>query len=209
LLPISFLLKVMIITSSGALSPGPLTISIMRKGLDEGGRAGFLASLGHMAVEFPLVVLIGVGIAVFLTNDLAIFIIGIFGGLFILAFGALILRDALHRTCISNTNCSRGEIFKSSFIVGFNLSAFNPFFIVWWIGVGAPLAIEAHAYGGYLGIIIMYLAHVWIDFAWLIAITQLAKSGKKFMEGIGYRIFLLLLGLALLYFGFMMLLSVV
>ena len=209
MLPSSFLLKVMVITSSGALSPGPLTVSIMRRGVDEGGRAGFLASLGHMAAEFPLVMLIGVGIVVFLMNDLAIFIVGIIGGLFILAFGVLILRDALHRTHISSTNCSRGEIFKSSFIIGFNLSAFNPFFIVWWIGVGAPLAIEAYAYGGYLGIIIMYLSHVWIDFAWLIAITQLAKSGKKFMEGMSYRIFLLLLGLALLYFGVMMLLSVV
>ncbi len=198
----------MIITSSGAFSPGPLTISIMRKGLDEGGRAGFFASLGHMVAEFPLVVLIGVGIAVFLTNDLAIFIIGIFGGLFILAFGALILKDALRGARVFNANCSEGRIFGSSFMLGFNLSAFNPFFIVWWIGVGAPLAIEAYAYGGYLGIILMYLAHVWIDFAWLIAITQLAKSGKKFMKGMGYRIFLLLLGLALLYFGVIMLLSI-
>ena len=93
-------------------------------------------------------------------------------------------------------------------MLGFNLSAFNTFIIVWWIGIGAPLVIEAYTYGGYLGIVLMYLAHVWIDFAWLIAITQLAKSGKKFMEGMGYRIFLFLLGLALLYFGAIMLSSV-
>ena len=82
MLPASFLLKVMVITSSGALSPGPLTVSIIRRGIDEGGRAGFLASLGHMAAEFPLVMLIGVGIVVFLMNDLAIFIVGIVGGFF-------------------------------------------------------------------------------------------------------------------------------
>jgi len=198
----------MVITSSGALSPGPLTVSIMRRGVDEGGKAGFLASLGHMVVEFPLVMLIGVGIVVFLMNDLAIFIVGIVGGLFVLAFGIFILRDALRGTRGFDTNCSGRRIFGSSFILGFNLSAFNPFFIVWWIGMGASLVIEAYTYGGYLGIVLMYLAHVWIDFAWLIAITQLAKSGKKFMEGMGYRIFLFLLGLALLYFGVIMLFSV-
>lgn len=208
MLPASFLLKVMVITSSGALSPGPLTVSIIRRGIDEGGRAGFLASLGHMAAEFPLVMLIGVGIVVFLMNDLAIFIVGIVGGFFVLAFGIFILRDALRGARAFNTNCPGGRIFGSSFMLGFNLSAFNPFFIVWWIGIGASLVIEAYTYGGYLGIVVMYLAHVWIDFAWLIAITQLAKSGKKFMEGIGYRIFLFLLGLALLYFGAIMLSSV-
>ena len=201
-------MKVMVITSSGALSPGPLTVSIMRRGVDEGGKAGFLASLGHMVVEFPLVMLIGVGIVVFLMNDLAIFIVGIVGGLFVLAFGIFILRDALRGTRGFDTNCSGRRIFGSSFILGFNLSAFNPFFIVWWIGMGASLVIEAYTYGGYLGIVLMYLAHVWIDFAWLIAITQLAKSGKKFMEGMGYRIFLFLLGLALLYFGAIMLSSI-
>ena len=75
--------------------------------------------------------------------------------------------------------------------------------------MGAPLVIEAYIYGGYLGIVLMYLAHVWIDFAWLIVITHLAKSGKKFMEGVGYRIFLILLSFALLYFGAVMLSSVV
>ncbi len=208
MLPARFLLKVMVITSSGALSPGPLTVSIMRRGVDEGGRAGFLASLGHMVAEFPLVMLIGVGIVVFLMSDSTIFVAGIIGGLFVLAFGILILRDALRGTQVFNTNCSEEKIFGSSFILGFNLSAFNPFFIVWWIGIGASLVIEAYAYGGYLGIVLMYLAHVWIDFAWLIAITHLAKSGKKFMEGMGYRIFLSLLGLALLYFGAVMLSSV-
>ncbi len=61
-----------------------------------------------------------------------------------------------------------------------------------------------------MDIVLMYIAHVWIDFAWLIAITQLAKLGKRFMGGgRGYRIFILLLGLAMLYFGVMMLHSVV
>ena len=36
--------------------------------------------------------IIGIGIVIFLMNDLAIFIVGIIGGLFILAFGVLILR---------------------------------------------------------------------------------------------------------------------
>ena len=209
MLPVSFLAKVMIITSSGALSPGPLTVSVMRKGMSEGARAGLLASLGHMAAEFPLVLLIGLGAAAFLMDNLVIFLAGIIGGVFILVFGALTIRDALRvaKPPTNGRSIEEKRIIESSFIIGFNLSAFNPFFIVWWIGIGAALAIEAYNYASYLGIVVMYIAHVWVDFAWLMAIAYLAETGTKFMESRGYRIFLLVLGLILIYFGVVMLAS--
>jgi len=101
----------------------------------------------------------------------------------------------------------KGSIIQSSFLIGLNLSAFNPFFIIWWIGIGAALVIEAFGYAGYLGILEMYIAHVWMDFAWLGVISYLVKSGTKVMERKGYRVMLLVIGLLLLYFGMSMLLQ--
>ena len=86
-------MKVVVITSSGALSPGPLTFSILKKGTEEGARAGFFASLGHMVVELPLVYLIGLGVITFLFNDFVMFITGIVGGVFILLFGVLTMQN--------------------------------------------------------------------------------------------------------------------
>lgn len=209
-LPIDFLIKVIVITSSGALSPGPLTVSVMKKGTEEGFKAGLLASLGHMVVEFPLVYLIGLGLVAFLLNDLTIYITGLIGALFILAFCILTLRDAWKGVDIKIEQGEKGKdsIIQSSFLIGLNLSAFNPFFIVWWIGMGAALVVEAFSYAGYLGILEMYIAHVWMDFAWLIVIAFFVKKGASIMEKRGYRVLLFLIGVLLLYFGASMLISI-
>lgn len=210
MLPISFIIKIIIITSSGALSPGPLTISVMKKGAEEGSKAGLLASLGHMVVEFPLVYLIGLGLVTFLFNKGVVFITGVIGALFIILFGFLTLRDAIKGVEIStqeeSINLSK-RIIQNPFIIGLNLSAFNPFFIVWWIGIGAALVVEAFKYAGYLGILEMYIAHVWMDFAWLGLIAYLMKFGTRVMEKKGYRVMLLIIGLLLLYFGSSMLIN--
>ncbi len=210
LLPVDFIIKVIVITSSGALSPGPLTVSVMKKGVEEGSKAGLLASLGHMVVEFPLVYLIGLGLVTFLLNDFTIYITGLIGALFILAFGILTLRDAWRgvNLQVEQNDNEKESIIQSSFLIGLNLTAFNPFFIVWWIGIGAALAVEAFRYAGYLGILEMYIAHVWMDFAWLIAIAFLVKTGTSIMERKGYRILLLVIGLLLLYFGVTMIINI-
>lgn len=203
LLPIDFIIKVIVITSSGALSPGPLTVSVMKKGAEEGSRAGLLASLGHMTIELPLVYLIGIGLVSFLLNDLTIYITGLIGAVFIILFGLLTLRDAWIGVNLNNIrdNEEKGSFIQSSFLIGLNLSAFNPFFIIWWIGIGAALVIEAFSYAGYLGILEMYIAHVWMDFVWLGVISFLVKSGTRIMERRGYRVMLSIIGLLLLYFG--------
>ncbi len=204
-------MKVVVITSSGALSPGPLTFSILKKGTEEGARAGFFASLGHMVVELPLVYLIGLGVITFLFNDFVMFITGIVGGVFILLFGVLTINDARKgiKCDLYEQEEERRGIFQSSFMIGFNLSAFNPFFIAWWIAIGSILTIEAYAYGGLIGIAEMYIAHVWMDFAWLILLAYLANLGSRILESKGYRLLLLLIGTLLIYFGLTILIQTI
>nr|MDO8134030.1 LysE family transporter [Candidatus Njordarchaeum guaymaensis] len=64
---LGFLAKVVVISLSGALAPGPLTASTATLGAKRGWKAGFSVSVGHMLVELPLVVAVSLGVFVAFT----------------------------------------------------------------------------------------------------------------------------------------------
>ncbi|MCX8191562.1 MAG: hypothetical protein N3F06_01985, partial [Nitrososphaerales archaeon] len=51
------------------------------------------------------------------------------------------------------------------------------------------------------GVAIMYVAHVWMDYAWLTFIASLSRKGFSILGSRGYRIVIGSLGLLLIYFG--------
>ena len=54
----------------------------------------------------------------------------------------------------------------------------------------------------------MYVAHVWIDYAWLTGTAYLAKRGIEFIGRKGYRTVLVLFGFILIGFGLYFLIDV-
>jgi|GEM_PF-4109517 len=83
---LAFIIEVEAITISGALSPGPLTVSAASLGIKSGKRAGFLISLGHMAFELPLVLLIAGGLSIVSQSFKSI--LSLIGGVFLLYFAS-------------------------------------------------------------------------------------------------------------------------
>jgi len=188
---IPFLIKVALISSSGALAPGPLTAATMAVGMKDGWKGGLKVAMGHLIVELPLVIVIALGLYV-IFNPTFLRISSFVGGLFMIYFANLTIRDAF------------GELRSYNFegyplMVGVTLSALNPFFILWWIGIGSPLIIEAMTNWGILSILPFYLAHVWLDFVWLTAIAHATSFSERFEKF--YRSLIFLLGLLLLAFG--------
>ncbi len=202
MLPLSFIAKVISITSSGALSPGPLTASTVASGAKSGPKAGFIISIGHTIVEFPLVILIAVGITVIFANQLATKTISLLGS-FMLFFLAYLMLNDLRNNQKNPVNIEDNpkSLAKSPLVIGISLSAFNPYFILWWLFVGGALAIEAYAIAGFLGVIVMYLAHVWMDYAFLTIISFAAFKGKEVMKSRGYKLLLLIIIMFLVIFG--------
>lgn len=188
---VPFLIKVVLISSSGALAPGPLTAATMAIGTKDGWKGGFKVAVGHLIVELPLVVIIALGLyAVF--NPTFLRVSSFLGGFFMIYFAYLTIRDSF------------GKINSSAFggyplTVGVTLSALNPFFILWWIGIGSPLIMEAIANWGFLSIVPFYIAHVWLDFAWLTGIAHATSFSERFERV--YRLLIFILGLLLLAFG--------
>jgi len=199
---VDFLFRVVIISASGALAPGPLTAATASAGLKRGWKAGLQASFGHTVVELPLVILLSLGVAAVFKNPRASFFLGILGSGFLFFFGFTTIREALQ-----NKLQDDNRIYKSPspFLTGVALSALNPYFIAWWIGVGAPLISEGVGRAGYMGIGLLYIFHVWLDYAWLSFIAGIASLGRVRTKV--FRWILLALGGLVVYFGVTMLIK--
>lgn len=84
-----FIIKVILISTSGALAPGPLTAATAASGLKHKWRGGFWISVGHVIVELPLVLLIAFGVAAVLTRDDVTAFLSFLGGLMLIFFSYL------------------------------------------------------------------------------------------------------------------------
>jgi threonine/homoserine/homoserine lactone efflux protein len=197
---LGFLVKVVIISLSGALAPGPLTASTATLGAKQGWKAGFLVSIGHMFVELPLVVAISFGVlAAFTSSPNTSVILGLVGGSFLILFGILIAKDAPHANLPSVKQEASVKTLGAPIGVGASLSAFNPYFIIWWIGIGAPLILEAISLGGLPMLAVFYASHVWLDFVWLSFVASIASISR--MNPRYYRIVLGALSIMVFIFG--------
>lgn len=196
----AFLATVVVVTASGALMPGPLFAANVLQGTRGGARSGFIISIGHMLVELPLVMLMGLGISSLLNLPGFATVVGLIGGSALIIFGVLQIRDVT-RSSFGNEPVESAGQQKKSLMLGVVLTGLNPFFIVWWLTVGLGLVVQAVELGALMGVLIMYVSHVWMDYAWLTGTAYLAARGKTLIQARGYRLLLTGLALLLIYFG--------
>jgi threonine/homoserine/homoserine lactone efflux protein len=198
---IELLLRVTVISISGALAPGPLTAATASAGLKKGWKAGLETALGHTLVELPLVILLALGVAALFKNPVANLIIGLVGSAFLVFFGYGTIRDAGR---LDQPPESGFRKTPTPLTTGVVLTGLNPYFIAWWIGIGTPLINDALRIAGFTGIVLLYLFHVWLDYAWLILIAALSSIGR--LKTAVFRWLLLALGAIVIGFGLNMLL---
>ena len=201
---IEFTILVIIISASGVMSPGPLFTANITYGLREGVKSGIKIAIGHSIVELPLVILLGIGVF-----SLEIFpefrtIISIFGAITLFGFAAIQIKTILKKEKYISTKPKQGPI-----VTGILLSALNPFFIVWWVTIGFKLISDAMMIWAFAGILIVFVLHIWMDFAWLGITAFLASKSRKILSNRNYRIMILGLSLTLIYFGITFLIDVI
>jgi threonine/homoserine/homoserine lactone efflux protein len=196
----TFVATVVVVTASGALMPGPLFAASLLQGTKGGARSGFMVSVGHMLVELPLVMLMGLGISRLLNLPGFFTAVGLIGGSALMIFGAFQLRYVT-RSSFSTEPVEGTKLQKRSLIIGVALTGLNPYFIVWWLTFGLGLVVQAVELGALVGVLIMYVSHVWMDYAWLTGTAYLSARGKTLLKARGYRLLLIGLALFLIYFG--------
>ena len=193
---IEFAILVIIISASGVMSPGPLFAANITYGLREGVKSGIKIAIGHSIVELPLVILLGIGVF-----SLEIFpefrtIISIFGAITLFVFAGIQIKTILRKNKNISIKPKQGPI-----VTGILLSALNPFFIVWWLTIGFKLISDAMLIWAFAGILIVFVFHIWMDFAWLGITAFLASKSRKIISNRNYKIMILVLSLTLIYFG--------
>jgi threonine/homoserine/homoserine lactone efflux protein len=201
---IEFAILVIIISASGVMSPGPLFAANITYGLREGVKSGIKIGIGHSIVELPLVILLGIGVF-----SLEIFpefktIISIFGALTLFGFAALQIKTIVGKKKNILKKPKQGPI-----ITGIVFSALNPFFIIWWITIGFKLISDAMMIWAFVGVLIVFLSHIWMDFAWLGLTAFLASKSKKIISNRNYKIIIFGLSLTLIYFGITFLIDII
>ncbi len=187
---IDFILKVIAISSSGALAPGPLSAVTAAIGTKEGWKGGFKVSIGHFIVEAPLIFFIAFLLSI-ATIETIMKPLATIGGIFLIIFGYLTIKGA------SGTLESRKSSF-SPLLTGILLTALNPFFLVWWFSIGGTLIAESIILFGKLGALFLLFSHVWIDFVWLSAVAYFTSLKRliRFQKTL-----LVVLGIFVIFFG--------
>jgi len=193
---LEFAVLVIAISASGVMAPGPLFAANISYGLRDGVRSGIKMAVGHSIVEFPLIILLGIGVF-----SLEIFpefrtVISILGAITLFIFAILQIRTVFSRKEISEIKPK-----QSPLIAGVLLSALNPFFIIWWLTIGFKLISDAMLIWAFAGIVILFGLHIWMDFVWLGAISFLASKSSKILSNKNYKVLMVCLSLVLVYFG--------
>ena len=201
---IEFAIIVIVISASGVMAPGPLFAANISYGLREGAKSGIKMAIGHTIVEFPLVILLGIGVF-----SLEIFpefrmIISIVGAITLFVFALVQIKTVLQNNKNITSTPKHGPL-----VTGIILSALNPFFIIWWLTIGFKLISDAMLVWAFSGIVIVFFLHIWMDFAWLGGISFLASKSSKILSNRNYKFIMIGLSLLLVYFGITFLVDIV
>ena len=191
-----FLGLVIIISASGVMSPGPLFAANVMYGLREGKISGIKMAIGHTIVEFPLIVLLGVGFFSIESVPEIRTVITIFGAVGLFGFAILQIRAVTKEKFSIEIKSGQGP-----FVAGILLSALNPFFIIWWLTIGLVLISESIQNFGIIGIVILFLFHIWMDYAWLFTIAAFSSKAKNYLSKRNFKIIIFGLSIVLIYFG--------
>jgi len=191
-----FLGLVIIISASGVMSPGPLFAANVMYGLREGKISGIKMAIGHTIVEFPLIILLGVGFFSIESVPEIRTIITILGAIGLFGFAILQIRAVTRQKFSLETKSGQGP-----FVAGILLSALNPFFIIWWLTIGLVLISESIQTFGIIGILILFLFHIWMDYAWLFTIAVFSSKAKNYLSKRNFKMIIIGLSIILIYFG--------
>jgi len=200
---LGFAIVVIVISASGVLSPGPLFTANIFYGLKGGAKAGLKMAYGHTLVELPLVILLGLG--AFSLEAIPEFrtYIAIIGALGLFVFAGIQLKQIFKNRFEPINGPKHGP-----FLAGIILSAFNPFFIIWWLTIGFKLISDSIIFWSFWGILIMFLLHIWMDYVWLSSTALVSSRISKILSNRNYKVLVIGLSVVLVYFGITFLIDV-
>jgi len=195
-----FLIQVFVISFSGAIQPGPVTATAITMGA-RNRWAGVLLAVGHGIIEFPLMVLIILGLGAFFQKTATQIVIGAAGGIVLLYMAYSMFKTAHHTAVIQAASRKDKPI-----IAGIVLTASNPYFLIWWATVGLALATDATKFGLY-AFALFAIVHWLVDLIWVTALSFASFHGSTLLGPKLQTTVLRICAAAMLFFGLFFLYS--
>lgn len=167
---ILFLGSVAAISLTGVMMPGPVTAVTIAKGAQH-KTAGALIAIGHGIVEFPLIVLIYLGLARFLVIPEVKISVSLAGGLVLIWMAVYIFKT---KPTLFN---EYKKSLQNCVAAGLATTAASPYFFLWWATVGLALLANARIFGS-IGIFALGITHWLCDLGWLYLVSWLVFKSK-------------------------------
>jgi threonine/homoserine/homoserine lactone efflux protein len=168
-----------ILSLTGALAPGPLTAAVVMQSSKHGRLHGILPMVGHAIVEVGIIATIIISVQALTLSPIMIDILVGFGGIVIVLFGVIALRDYRYKEEMSSKDML--PITASSVIEattqGAVVSIFSPYFLLWWFGVGLANVtvlvgtLQLGVGTVFLAGVLIYITHVSTDFIYGAVLT--------------------------------------
>jgi len=202
---LEFSIYIILISTSGVMSPGPLFFVNLYYGSKYGPFNGLKIALGHTIVELPLIIFFFYGLdkfsSLFLSEDV-LKVIGTIGGTFMIFFSLLQIYSIKKNKFIESDNNESKSSIRSPLFIGVIFTALNPFFLIWWSTIGLKLVSDSiNFFGFYEGITILFFSHIWMDYFWLGATSFMAFKGRSIIKEKYYTVILLSFSIFIALFG--------
>lgn len=198
---INTFLNSLLVSYSGAVMPGSLLTYTIDKSIKNGKSSGFLIIIGHCILEIFVVLLLLFGLGQYLAMDLSKIIIGLIGGCILCFLGTDALRGAVGNRLSIDINEQSNSKYGNLMVGGAVISSTNPYFTIWWVGVGLALIQEAYNSFGMAGVLFFYAGHIIGDISWYGFVSVLVAKTRAFISIKVYRWVVAALGVCLLGFG--------
>ena len=185
--------------------PGPMLTFTIYKSIKQkrGYLAGIYIVLGHATIELIFISVLLAGALLLFQNILILTIIGIVGGILLVVYGFLVIKDVFITNISIEFENSNHKGFKgNSFLGGIIVSISNPYWEIWWIVTGLGfLILNNISFANPLGLMLFFLGHELGDAVWYLPISTFAYLGGKSLNPKIFRYILLACGAFMIIFG--------
>ena len=194
-----------LVALTGALTPGPLLTFTIYKSIKK--KRGYLEAiyilLGHATIELVLILALLAGASFFIQNIIFLTVVGIIGGIFLVIFGILVIRDVLKTDVNIEFDNSHHKGFKgNSYIGGIIVSLSNPYWEFWWAIIGLGFLISYNiSFANPIGLLLFFLGHELGDIVWYLPISIIAYLGRKSLNPKIFKYILIVCGAFMVIFG--------
>lgn len=169
-----------VISLSGVMSPGPLTAFLITRGR-QSPWAGIRVTLGHALAEVPLIIALYAGLQPFFEIQ------GIREGVSLLGGGVLLyLGSGVFKNFRASAPEGNSVLECNSLTGGILLTLLNPYWILWWLTIGASLISRTIEFGWLAGLAGMIFVHLLADAVWAVFITWSSNQGSRMSSETGW-----------------------